>query len=215
MWKKSLDDKVKILPDGDERIICIELEEPQSMLCLICVYLPCRGRASSGELDFQESLDIIREIYTKYWDSHTIILMGDLNASVTKEDPNARDKALLKFCHELSISVEVPKQETFFHVNGRDTNQSDYILLQSTKTNRCKTYLQLGYEELGTNVSDHIPVLMKFSTKVTKHHDNGNGKSSLTQPKVRWDKIDIAKYRTLTEKKTLQTNTKDMSDIFL
>ena len=40
-WRKSLDRYIKPLPDGSDRLICIELNIGLSMYCFINAYLPC------------------------------------------------------------------------------------------------------------------------------------------------------------------------------
>ena len=84
--------------------------------------------------------------------------MGDLNGSIKRSNPSSRDAALLRACKELKISTEVPKQDTFYHVNGRDSNQSDYILMSCDERHLCQNYATMGYDLIATNVSDHIPV---------------------------------------------------------
>ena len=56
--------------DGDEKVMCIEVNDLAQKLCLICAYLPCRGGAMNCEQAYQEALDSIREIYIKYRDTH-------------------------------------------------------------------------------------------------------------------------------------------------
>ena len=65
MWRKSLDDKISELPDGDEKVMDIEVNDLAQKLCLICAYLPCRGGAMNCEQAYHEALDSIREIYIK------------------------------------------------------------------------------------------------------------------------------------------------------
>ena len=36
MWKKSLDSMIRELPDGNERILCIEIDANPTKLCIIC-----------------------------------------------------------------------------------------------------------------------------------------------------------------------------------
>lgn len=196
LWRKDLDDVVKELPDGNERIICIEVTTTSVKLCLICTYMPCRGGGVNCESEFQEALDILHEIYTKYQDSHSIILMGDLNGSITKEIPNARDKKLTSFCRDHDIDIRVPKQDTFFHVNGRDSNQSDYILSKRDATLKLGSYSVMDYELLPTNVSDHIPV--QSHIEVGSRPRGTKPKAATYQQRINWDKIDKGTYNSIT-----------------
>ena len=197
MWRKSIDDMVKELPDGDKRVICIEISNQSEKLCLIGAYLPCRGNGANCETEYRETLDSIREIYTKYHDSHTVILMGDLNGSLTRDNPNSRDTSLRKFCAELNISTDVPKEDTFFHVNGKDSNQSDYILFQNSDRHLQLEYVTIGYNSMATNVSDHVPVKVRISSKFGVRKKVPE-ESKLKQ-RINWAKIDIQKYKSITD----------------
>jgi hypothetical protein len=48
---------------------------------MIYAYMPCRGRKNTAH-QYSESIDIIREMVSKYTKSHTIVLGGDFNASL-------------------------------------------------------------------------------------------------------------------------------------
>ena len=216
MWRKSLDDKISELPDGDEKVMCIEVNVLAQKLCLICAYLPCRGGAMNCEQAYQEALDSIREIYIKYCDTHTIILMGDLNGSIKRSNPSSRDAALLRACKELKISTEVPKQDTFYHVNGRDSNQSDYILMSCDERHLCQNYATMGYDLIATNVSDHIPVKVEINIKVipSNRRSKAANNSSVTQPRINWSNIDLDKYQVLTKGSSVHTDhVKDNCDL--
>ena len=57
---------------------------------MINVYMPCRG-LSNSESDFRDTLDQVQEVINKYCHAYSVILLGDLNASLTWEMPNSRD----------------------------------------------------------------------------------------------------------------------------
>ena len=91
--------------------------------------MPCRGRKSKAN-HYNESLDVIREIVTKYKHSHTTIVRGDLNASLHREPPNNFDKALVKFINEAELTLpdDYPKKATFFLHDNKSLSQIDYFL---------------------------------------------------------------------------------------
>ena len=67
MWRKSprksIDDMVKELPDGDKRVICIEINKQSEKLCPICAHLTCTGNGANCEVEYWVTLDSISEIY--------------------------------------------------------------------------------------------------------------------------------------------------------
>lgn len=210
MWRKSIDNRITKLPDGNEKIICIEIIYSTAKLCLVCAYLPCRGRSTESETQFCDALDAIREIYIKYNETHTIILMGDLNASITRQIPSSRDRTFLVFCRDLSISTLVPKIDTFFHVNGKDSLQSDYILIREEFSDLITRHVTLGYEDLTSNVSDHVPVLAELSSDslqyIRETASSTKPKDVPVHPRLDWLKMDIVKYRSMTESSSFHGN---------
>ena len=91
-------------------------------------YKPCRN-SRTGTTDYDESLDILREIISKYRDTHAILLLGDFNASLTRNPENQQDRKLREFLKEndMHIQANLHSQDTptFFHHNGKDNAQID------------------------------------------------------------------------------------------
>ena len=135
----------------------------------------------------------------KYNDTHTIYLLGDLNGSITRPEPTCRDRMLRNFCQEMDLCISVPVCDTFFHVNGRDSAQSDYILTMNKDSKSMKNYRVL---ELTTNTSDHIPVHVNIDwDKVpsTTANNETHQSTDTVKPKTRWDRIDLSRYKDLTD----------------
>ena len=43
IWHKELQNQIKILDEGNERIIAVECKTEQQPICLICTYMPTSG----------------------------------------------------------------------------------------------------------------------------------------------------------------------------
>jgi hypothetical protein len=56
----------------------------------------CTKMANSGN-QYQENLDILQTMIDKYVDSHTIIICGDMNGSLSIERNNNHDAKLKSF----------------------------------------------------------------------------------------------------------------------
>jgi hypothetical protein len=173
-------------------VVGIEVIIDSDFFCIINAYLPCRGIYS--EADYEEILDEIGEIIQKYGPTHHIILMGDMNASLNKEIPNSRDKHFIRFCTENCIYTDVPKENTFFHVNGTDVNQSDYILCTLEDKELLLAYKTVGQTELVSNTSDHVPVMASLESSILKKNPDGCSESSPTQARINWDKVNKSDY---------------------
>ena len=216
LWRKKIDDKVKLLPDGSSRIICLELKVNCKKICIINLYMPCRGRPEA-EADFQDSLDEINEIIEKYHHSHSIILMGDLNASLNREPPYPRDKALRGFCISNNICTDMPKVTTFYHSNGRDVSQIDYILTtKEDKEIACSNEKTPHPDILDQNVSDHEPVFGSINIPNVNVNSNNTGTRSIDRyqgVKTNWDKIDKDKYKRLLDERITPRLIKSNEDL--
>ena len=126
MLTKEIDSEVEVVHD---RILVLLLRAEGCSICMINVYMPCRG-LSNFDSDFRETLDQIQEVISKFCHSHNVILLGDLNASLTREEPSSRDKILRKFCksQQLFLCEDYPVVSTFIHPSGKSQSQVDYIL---------------------------------------------------------------------------------------
>ncbi len=203
-WKKSLDNNITTMPDGSDRVICLELNTGTASFCLINGYLPCRGSYTNE--CYKDILDEIQEIILKYRDSHSIVIMGDLNASLTRKPPSPRDNLLIDFCRKNSIFTDIPIADTFFHVNGTDKSQIDYILMTHSDS-PLLTYHHSSAEPTvdPVNLSDHIPILASIKTRLNcmkkKNKLRKNTVHLLTSRKTDWTKVDKTNYWEVTNAK--------------
>ena len=90
--KKNIDHLVRTLPDGSEKIQCFELESAKRNVIIICVYMPANG-SKNHQVEYQDCIDELHEIYLKYEHSHDIIIGGDINEDLNKHKPNNTRKA--------------------------------------------------------------------------------------------------------------------------
>ena len=60
LWRRTISRNVKVLPDGSDRICAILCESAEAgQVCIINVYLPCRGYKNSDDR-FLDALDELR-----------------------------------------------------------------------------------------------------------------------------------------------------------
>ena len=71
------------------------LRAQKCSICMKDVYIPCRG-LSNSESDFRDTLDQVQEIINKYCHAYNVILLDDLNASLTRDGPTSRNNILWK-----------------------------------------------------------------------------------------------------------------------
>ena len=124
------------------------------LLCIINVYLPCRN--SKATEAFEDIPLELQKVLDKYTCTHGIILLGDMNSSLLNRGANVQDKKLHNCCAQnelISLQHGVP---TFFHVNGDDEAEIDYILLNKKAKPLVET-VRVDYYT-ASNTSDHVPV---------------------------------------------------------
>ena len=92
----TINDNLKQLPDGNARIQAVELKTKNTKMVIINAYMPCRN-SRTGSADFAETLDVIREITSKYRNTHSIVLLGDFNSSLSRTPENQQDRKLKDF----------------------------------------------------------------------------------------------------------------------
>ena len=82
LWKCGIDHLIATLPDGGNRIQCVEIKGPEPIL-LVSAYMPCNGMQGCVD-EFEDTLDQLSEITAKY-SSHQIIIGGDFNEDIIEK----------------------------------------------------------------------------------------------------------------------------------
>jgi endonuclease/exonuclease/phosphatase family metal-dependent hydrolase len=193
LWNKDMDSIITPLEGGGKRTLAIQVETSGRPLCLITVYMPSRGGPES-ESQFKALLDELHETYEKYTPTHSVFLMGDINASLAKDTPCARDRHLASFCRALRLHTSQDlHRPTFLHENGKDTSVIDYILLNESHKS-CSHEVKTHSMALLNN-SDHVPLSFILQEQVSIQHSAPSTSSNLpTWNKVNWAKCDLATY---------------------
>ena len=165
IWNSTINHLITTYPDGSSHIIIICLELPtEKDLCIINVYMPCRGSAQR-EHNFRESLDELYELHTKFSVNHHVILCGDMNASLLNIWCT-RDNLFQNWIKNtgLILPAEFPRNPTHYHHNGLDASSIDYIL---TTPNIADTILDVDILDLSVNTSPHNPVILNTSIELS------------------------------------------------
>ena len=129
IWRKDIDSMVSVVMDGGDRLQGLLIHTSGGDLCIINTYMHCRG-SRDAEDNVRDYLMHITEIMNKYSSSAQFVLVGDMNASLTKENPTSRDNMFRKFCDSqcLYMRDNYPIGNTFQHASGHSSSQIDYIL---------------------------------------------------------------------------------------
>ena len=83
--------KIKKLPLGDCRVVVVEVASSPP-LCICNVYMPSRNTKGDREGDgYRACLDQVGEIILTYNKTHPVLVICDLNASLTMRKGNQQD----------------------------------------------------------------------------------------------------------------------------
>ena len=207
-WKKSHNHAIKTLQEGGSRLAAIAIYTASVPICLIGAYMPARGRDNSTN-EFSSTCDEIREITLKY-SSHKIILIGDLNGSLHREPPNSQDKILMNTLKELDVHLPdtYPVGPTFFHNDGTNNSQIDYIL-QGTAGLIHSVRIA---EHSPLNTSDHTLVEAILMEQLRVGPPPKAKPVTNLHRKPNWKKCDLVKYETEILK-AIKTSTLHLQDL--
>ena len=131
-------------------------------------------------------MDELSEILEKYKNKANILLVGDMNASLRRD--SAQDRQFKCFLNENDMKVP-PKcinSATFFHFNGKDTSQIDYVLESISMINE-----YVNFEREALNTPTHDPKLVRFSCNLEDKTQNTGVNHT---KRIKWNKIDKKEY---------------------
>lgn len=202
LWRKEFDHAIQTLPDGSSRLNIIQVNTCDRPLILINTYMPAEG-SHDKEANFSSILDEIYEITEKYSADNTIIWAGDMNASIRdRPRPTRNDKLLSVFYNQSGFNSEIAKttKQTYHHFSGNATSQIDHIMSLKSQENVIeKVYTD---EHNPNNVSSHSAIIAETSLIIQKKKAATRiDPSNYVNPKPKWDKVDIAKYKEQTDSK--------------
>lgn len=134
-YRNDWDLKVVECPIGGNRVCAVEVQCDPPLL-VVSTYLPSRkyvtkNSTSADPFEYETVLAKLSEIISIYQFSHEIIICGDMNASLQQRLGNKQDQALISFVRSLDLKSYQSGKPTFFHENGRDTSEIDYIFTKS------------------------------------------------------------------------------------
>ena len=148
------------------RICVIELQSKNSVL-IVNVYLPSRKYVKKDSLtgdpnEYEAVLAQLQEIIHTYEGTHNL-LCGDMIASLTRRQGNPQDQLLYNFVHQMNLTSYQGGSPTFFHENGKDKSEIDYIFTRSSQLmSETTSVMQKDPQNLSDHTSLHITLKTVF-----------------------------------------------------
>ena len=185
LWPKEWSSKVSQLEEGNERIIGIEMQWANERLCIVNTYMPTLNLPVS-KAEYQEHIDILHNIITKYKNTHKLILCGDFNATLLQTRDNPHDKMFKNFVNETGLINRVNSLEsTFASHNGKSSSQIDYILTENINSQNSAVI----QEPVGYNTSSHVHVTFELRIETLNIPIKSSKNKQAARSILKWDKI--------------------------
>lgn len=185
-WNKNLDNLIRVLEDGNNRIIAVEISSEPRPLCLVNCYMPTFGYKST-KFEYQECLDVLEFIISKYKNSHCILICGDMNATLLPQRSNDSDKQLRNFTQRncLTTDCTIADKPTYIHGNGK--SQIDYFLSSEDIID----HVSISQPNC-TNSSSHLPI--STTVNVTVKYIKSYKRVHVTNKRLLWEQADLNAY---------------------
>ncbi|XP_069134377.1 uncharacterized protein [Argopecten irradians] len=190
LWRKDL--KVTpLIEDGNDRIISICIDTKSSYVYVIGVLMPSTNLAHQ---EFIDTVLCLNDLYDKYIEMGSVIVMGDFNAHLSKRcgiknhnEANERGLVIEKFIQDHNL-ISVNSQSwsrgpnyTYISGDGSHTSMIDHILIENSKVDLID-FCCIN-DDHSLNISDHRPIQLNFRTICHKRE---------TQPlstAINWKKV--------------------------
>ena len=190
IWDRTIDQYVKPLDDGNNRIQCIELSIKKPVL-IVSAYLPTKADNDKYD-EYSECIDQLFELIQKYDTTHDVIIGGDFNEDISKTNNSRRARKLKKFIEECNMKIDL-KGPTFINVKGVEVSEIDYFIY---KVNNSRNLESTRLVDIPSNVSDHYPIKVILPCALTKKDPLENN----IQSRIRWNKVDTERYSDIINK---------------
>ena len=198
MWHQQIDAHIKVLPDGSDRLLAIQLQTSAGPTTIINTYMPTEGTHTKTK--YSDITDEVFEMHQKYGKQY-ILWVGDLNGDTMRNKSN-NDKQLAHFMHEngLQISPLMPQCPTFHHFNGSSVSRIDLVIHPAHQPCIIKDIAIDSRNPVNLSTHDAIVVTMDVSAPVCKPKDKQTAGQSIPR-RIKWHKVDIQKYKDITEER--------------
>ena len=150
--------------------------------CSANAYMPTLNLPKS-RTEYQEHIDILHSIVSKYKNSHKVILCGDFNATLLETRDNPHDSLFKKFVSEVGLMNKMSCiDSTFFSHNGKSTSQIDYVLTKNIK--KVTTVKIQDFRDCNTSSHVHVTFEYELETALIFGIRNKTGTHSI----LLWEK---------------------------
>ena len=188
-WSADLDHAIKPLVNyKHKRVVCVELQSSPSPIILASIYMPYFN-SSKREESILDTIDAISmlELVLDDHPLHKFVIGGDFNTELRGDSPfdnlwtNFISKYDMKSCDDLVSDGNIGY--TYIHNSLNHKKWNDHFLMSSSLVPSTSHHKIL---DDGDNLSDHLPIMMQFSTSLFPSPTKDAPVAR--QPSLKWDK---------------------------
>ena len=189
-WSKDLNHVMTPLANyRHKRVVAAEMETESEKILFISIYMPFYD-SSKRAVCLAETADALSmiELLVDEHPQHQIIIGGDLNTELNGHSPfdnlwnDLVTRKQLAYCSHLFSSPGY----TYHHASLGHKKMNDHFIVSQNVLNRGLT-TDHQIIDVGENLSDHLPIVMKISAKILPHKQVQN--SNVSRPKLNWSKL--------------------------
>lgn len=191
-WHPSIDQFIKLLPDGSNSIIALQVKSANTSMVLINSYLPTVGSHTGTRYD--DVTDEILEIMHKYHPHNKLIWVGDINGDPDR-GTSSNDRSLIKFCNDndLKVSEKMPHCSTFYHFNKISQSMLDLVITPKQEHGIIKSICIDVRNPVNTSCHDAVFVKTSLDVPTSCATSTHNCLPTKTVPRrLKWDKVHVS-----------------------
>ena len=187
IWKKSLVVEINEINTLSNRLCAIRITSHNLDIILVNIYMPCNEYNLNDEF-----IEILFEVVTicNTYECSDIVIAGDFNCDISLNDVRAHSFADVL----TSLKLDCLTIDSKFNINYTFMNSLNSKSLIDHFCVSKKIYesvISFAKCDDGDNLSDHLPLILKFSTNINHDQCLENNNNKCKEIKVNWSDANV------------------------
>ena len=194
MWKPSINPYVESTNFINSRILVTLFNFPGAPVCVINCYLPS-GNKKEACTRFKEDMDRLVVLYETYSQSHSVLIIGDLNEDHFHRS-SPKEKAtldLINRCQLMDLGEQIQDAPTYVNHDLGHKSHIDHALVKvANESTHWIPLDMISQDDIrnATNTSYHLPIWTSFTLlETTKPPPNKTNRPTY-QKTFKWREMD-------------------------
>ncbi len=198
MWKPSVNPYVESTNYINPRILVTLFNFTEAPVCVINCYLPS-GNKKEACTRFKEDMDRLSVLYETYSQSHSVLIIGDLNEDhfhrLSSKERATLD--LINRCELIDLGERIQDVPTYVNKDLGHESHIDHALAKVVDEHISWNPLDMiPYDDIrnATNTSYHVPIWTSFTLLPTCKPPLGKTKKPIYQKSFKWRDMDVTTF---------------------